>query len=157
MHLDTAIPFFHPGLWPLAANSANSRSTSCLTAPAMDADSNPLLGNVVHPAISSANLSAASRLKPREVGGRHGDVFAHPAVVTPGAVGALEREEMGRIGFGAISHDKDSLKVDGVWSKRSKSVKHVRKKTRPTLERYAVCCLSFSQYNSYNIMSHFKI
>ncbi len=42
------------------------------------------------------------RLRPREVTGREGDVFAHPAVVSPGGLGALKREEMGEIGFGAI-------------------------------------------------------
>ncbi len=51
------------------------------------------------------------RLRPREVTGREGDVFAHPAVVSPGGLGALKREEMGEIGFGAI--ERAAAAADG--------------------------------------------
>ncbi len=119
--------FCHPGLWPLSATSslspapasghysslASARSTGCIISalaagsvkgrhapPLIVTDSSLLL----HPAISNTNLS--SRLRPREVRGRGGDVFQHPAVVSPGSVGALAKEEIGAIGFGAIEADE---------------------------------------------------
>lgn len=40
------------------------------------------LSPVLHPAISNTNL-ASTRLKPKPVTGKKGDIFYHPAVVVP--------------------------------------------------------------------------
>ncbi len=128
--MGAAAPFCHPALLPLAAStslcppsasySSVARSTGCIVSALAGGDPAGADRGLLHPAISNSNLS--SRLRPREVRGDAGEVFAHPAVVSPGSVGALARDEMGRIGFGAIEQQADAETKEGAgetWAPRT--------------------------------------